>query len=512
MATLLSLVVALASVLGVAGPASAAAPASITGVVTGPDGQPLEGVEVRPYYYDEDDDFWYRVPWTYVLSGPDGSYDLGPLDPGTYRLGFTDYSGHDCLDEFWDDAATVDDATDITVSTDHVNTGKNARLAAGSEISGTVTGPDAKGVDEIEVRAYRWDPGARDWDPTQYAYTDGAGSYEIRGLRSGTYRLSFDDVTGGEHLTEWWDDAASLETATDVAVPVDTTVSAKDAELATPSTPPITNTGPPTISGSARAGSTLTAAVGTWSPSTGLAFTYRWLVAGQPVSAATAATYRPTTDDIGKTVQVRVRATRSGHTAGTATSAATPAVGAPPPTVNRTPPAIGTPPQVGAIVTATPGTWDPAAATFAYQWLVAGSPVAGATTASYTPVAADAGKTLRVRVTATATGYTAATAASATTTVGKGTLRVTKKPKVTGKVKKNATLKVSPGTWSPAGRATFQWYSGTKAIKKATTAKLKLSGKTLKTVRGKAISVVVTVTAPGYTTVTTTLKVAGKVR
>jgi hypothetical protein len=87
------------------------------------------------------------------------------------------------------------------------------------------------------------------------------------------------------------------------------------------------------------------------------------------------------------------------------------------------------------------------------------------------------------------------------------------KPKVTGKAKKKAVLKVSTGRWSPAAvKVKLQWYAGAKAIRKATTTKLKLVRKTLKAVRKKTISVRVTVSAPGYTTVVTKLKVRGKVR
>ena len=84
---------------------------------------------------------------------------------------------------------------------------------------------------------------------------------------------------------------------------------------------------------------------------------------------------------------------------------------------------------------------------------------------------------------------------------------------MTGKAKKNATLSASPGTWSPVKvSVTYKWFAGTKAIPKATAARLKLAGKTLKAAAGKAISVLVTATAPGYTPVATKLKVPGRAK
>ncbi len=196
--------------------------------------------------------------------------------------------------------------------------------------------------------------------------------------------------------------------------------------------------------------------------------------------------------------------------AGTGPVTDTPVTGTPV-VVNTALPTITGTARVGTTVTATPGTWTPAGTSPAYQWLVAGAPVIGATTASYTPVAGDAGKSLQVRVTASATGHTPATVASAVTTVGTGNLTATKQPRITGKAKKNATLKVSPGTWSPAQvTVSYTWYAGAKAIPKSTASTLKLAGKTLKAVAGKAISVLVTVAAPGYGTVSTRLKTPGR--
>ncbi|MGP3533372.1 S8 family serine peptidase [Microbacterium sp. RD1] len=67
-------------------------------------------------------------------------------------------------------------------------------------------------------------------------------------------------------------------------------------------------------------------------------------------------------------------------------------------------PAITGDPRVGKKLTASPGTWEPAAVEVAYQWLRDGQPIEGATTAKYKVVKADVGTTLSVRVTATEAG------------------------------------------------------------------------------------------------------------
>lgn len=58
--------------------------------------------------------------------------------------------------------------------------------------------------------------------------------------------------------------------------------------------------------------------------------------------------------------------------------------------------------KLGRTLTATPGTWNPADVTTAYQWLRDGEPVNGATSATYRVQRADLGRVLSVRVTATA--------------------------------------------------------------------------------------------------------------
>lgn len=72
-------------------------------------------------------------------------------------------------------------------------------------------------------------------------------------------------------------------------------------------------------------------------------------------------------------------------------------------------------PQVGRKLQAGLGTWDVAGADLSVQWLVGGSPVAGATGASYQLRKGDTGKRVSVRVTAVADSREPGTADSAAT-------------------------------------------------------------------------------------------------
>ncbi|WP_395695067.1 hypothetical protein [Nocardioides sp.] len=393
-------------------------PSHISGIVRGPDGQPVADVQVRPYYYDPVDDVWYWELWTWDVTDAQGRYDLGPLYPDTYRLGFEDYSGHGYVPEFWRDAATVDEADDVVLAAGRSATGVNVRLGLGSQITGTVTDEDGAVPTSVEVTVYRWLATARHWEWFEEVYADAHGFYAATGLPSGVYRLRIEAPVDGAIIPEHWDDAGSLASAVDVVVGEAATVSGHDAVLSASDDPEVVNTVLPRVSGPTRVGSTLTATPGAWTPTVGMSYAYRWFVDGRPVVGATTATYVPRPADIGRSVQAQVRATATGH-------------------VSRT-------------------------------------------------------------------------AASAARTIAEGTLRVVSKPRVTGRPAKNAVLSVSPGTWQPRATSRVQWYAGGRAIPKATAARLKLSGATLRAVTGKAISVRVTTSARGYATVVTTLKVPGR--
>jgi hypothetical protein len=182
-----------------------------------------------------------------------------------------------------------------------------------------------------------------------------------------------------------------------------------------------TNTSPPTISGEATIGSTLTADPGSWSGATPITYAYRWLRCGKGggncsgISNATQATYQVRPADGDHTLRVRVTAKNSDGS-GEATSAPTAVVPGKP--VNTALPAITGSPEVGATLTAAAGTWAGATPiTFAYSWLRCGpggshcSHISGTST-TYQLRSADVAHTIRVRVVAkNVVGSTAATSA-----------------------------------------------------------------------------------------------------
>ena len=109
-------------------------------------------------------------------------------------------------------------------------------------------------------------------------------------------------VTGPQQLT-----LTVPETSSSVAVPI---VVADAAESLTVITPP-------TITGKARVGRTLTADGGTWSAEN-TTFAFQWMRNGAPIDGATNAEYVLTTADAATTVTVKVTASAEGFADGTA--------------------------------------------------------------------------------------------------------------------------------------------------------------------------------------------------
>ncbi|MFM6973641.1 MAG: beta strand repeat-containing protein [Agromyces sp.] len=360
-----------------------------------------------------------------------------------------------------------------------------ATAAIGAGLYSTVTAPTISGVARVggslTVTAGSYSP-----TPDSLRYQWYRGSTAISGATTDTYVPVAADL------------GATLR-ASVTAVKTGYTTTASYSPYTAAVANGVFSAGTPSITGSTAVGSLLTAAPGTWSPAPD-SLTYQWFRGVTAITGATASTYTSVSADVGFTLTVVVTAMKTAYSTTTATSAPTGVIMTSY-TTTPTPTITGTA-RVGSVLTANPGTWSPTPTSFSYQWNRAGSPISGATAATYQPVAADIGSTLTVSVTGNRLGYTAVTRTSlATAAITSGVFTTAPVPTISGTVRVGATLTAVTGTWAPTPDSfQFQWYRGTTAITGATSASYTLTAAE----QGAAIKVSVTAVKAGVTSVTTT--------
>lgn len=164
----------------------------------------------------------------------------------------------------------------------------------------------------------------------------------------------------------------------------------------------------PTIAGTAKVGSKLTAKAGTVSKKDAK-LTYIWLRNGKPIFQQNRNTYTLTAADLGKKISVDAQYTHKYYNTVVPRSAATKTV-APGTLSVAKKPVISGKKVTGKTVKVSAGTYSPKAEKVTYQWQRAGKNIKGATKFSYKVVKADKNKKLTVKVLASKKGYTTRTA------------------------------------------------------------------------------------------------------
>lgn len=204
----------------------------------------------------------------------------------------------------------------------------------------------------------------------------------------------------------------------------------------------------------------------------GVSTAYQWFRDNVPIPGATGSTYIPSLEDAGHEVYARITGTLEGLPV---VNMLTDRLTIPAAQLEATSkPRITGTPTVGSPLQMQAPTWDPAdAQVSAVQWLRDGTPVPGATSATYTPVADDLGHRLTVQVTGHKEGYTDQTVTSDPVTVVAGdALTPTMRPTLSGRPSVGDVLTVDPGTWSSEQVPDFsyQWNRDGRPIPAATSA------------------------------------------
>jgi hypothetical protein len=282
----------------------------------------------------------------------------------------------------------------------------------------------------------------------QWQHDSGSGFTDVAGATRSTYTLGVPDVGTSLRVRV---------TATNADASVNVTSLASSVVRAGP---PL-NTAAPTISGVAQRTSTLTSTRGDWGGIEN-AYAYQWQRRASgatqfaDIAGATDTSYALVSADVGAQIRLRVTASNLDGTL-SAFSAATSAVAAAPPR-NAVLPSVSGEAKLGATLTATPGDWTPTGADYAYAWQRDGANIAGATGSTYTLQAADVGRTVRVKVTATNIDGSASATSAATARVAAPPVNTVAPTAPSGMAMETSTLTAVPGTWdTPGASFSYTW-------------------------------------------------------
>ncbi len=218
--------------VGSAGPtvvnASLVPGAAISGTVTDWTGAPVVGETVTAIMI---------LDWTEASAVTDGAgnYMVDGLGAGEYVVqvdGGDQYAREyfsDCCDSYSLNTAVV-----LILDAGDTNSGKDVELVAGASISGTVTA-ETGGVAIPDVLVTTvLDDGFSDeaaYVESWFAETAGDGTYTVRGLPPGTVLTEFYGFDA--YVIEWWNDARSQASASDILLAVGEDRTGIDAALTT---------------------------------------------------------------------------------------------------------------------------------------------------------------------------------------------------------------------------------------------------------------------------------------
>ena len=278
--------------------------------------------------------------------------------------------------------------------------------AAARAVAPTNTAPPTVTGTPQESHQLTADRGTWTASPTDYTYVwercdkNGGSCSNISGATALTYTLGSADVGNSLRFKV---DARNVDgTTSSTSVP--TAVIAAAAKPAPPAA-----TSPPTVTGTAQDGQTLTGDKGAWSE-TPTDYNYFWTrcnsrgTSCSNISGATATTYALTSRDVGNTIRFKVQASNSvGRTFASSLQTAVVAAKPVPPAATSLPTISGTA-REGQRLTGDRRTWSGNPTDYNYFWTRCNndgnscSDISGSTAATYTLGSADVGNTIRFKV------------------------------------------------------------------------------------------------------------------
>lgn len=327
-----------------------------------------------------------------IVSGGYGSSYTVSAPPTTVKVYAGDYAGPR-VGRWWNGASTRAAASSLALRSGTTTAGVNLGLSSAGEAvvmgkAPTYLTTRHRGLHVTAISA--------EGDFVKGADVRDATDFTLTGLAAGRYTLIISD------------ESQIFDCEATVTVAAGQTVSVVTWQWPASSYRDYVQLGTPTISGSPVVNGTLTGALGSWVPN-GSTYKLQWLANGVPIAGASSSRLVVPEAAAFKRISLRVSASQYLHRTATRTSATTAAVpgyfAAPRPVIKGTRTA-------GRQLSASLGTWSPAASRYTYQWRRNGVAIAGATRSAYVLTSADRGRTITVSVTGQRAGHSNRTVTS----------------------------------------------------------------------------------------------------
>lgn len=157
----------------------------------------------------------------------EGHYHVGGLEAGAYMVNFSDYGGG-YLSRYYHDADNFAESQPVSVAVGATTSGIDEDLVLGGAVTGTVKNAStSSGLGSIEACAL---PVAEGIERCGFSAAD--GSYAIKGLPAGEYKLSFQpQYNTGNYIRQYFEGAATLAAAKPVTVALGSAASGIDAAM-----------------------------------------------------------------------------------------------------------------------------------------------------------------------------------------------------------------------------------------------------------------------------------------
>ena len=198
---------------------------AIQGRVLDAGNAPIAGADVRAYLIG---DTW--VGQGLATTGPDGTYSMD-VPAGQYRVLFSGPSGSGLIPEWWHHVAARAAAPHVLVTPGGTVSDVDGKLTSGGSVAGVVLGPEDEPVAGAQVWVYS---NTDLWVGTAVTTTGPDGTYTLRGIPQGFYRVLFRAPVGSGLAGQWWNGVAKRSSAPILFVPLTPTIPGINAQLAPP--------------------------------------------------------------------------------------------------------------------------------------------------------------------------------------------------------------------------------------------------------------------------------------